>query len=157
MTRTKVRRAATPVQGTDLRALAQRSTPDPDLGPSHLYGDHTAGSYRRWVLAGGLDRAEAAEEERKRADRRRVSRALWQRVHPDAMPPDVVNLRNYAEPCPILRECWQAWHTLAEHVAALPPPGDDPTTTTDAAGPRAGHLTTTDEGSALAVDQRNAG
>lgn len=123
-----------------IRALRERAlsaTPDPDLGPGHIYGDHSAGSYRRWLLGGGPEREEAyiaaAQEQRRRA----LLQDLWRRVHPeDPIPPDVLDLTNYGGE----------------------PPGEPPTTADEhtAAGPRAGHLTTKDEGSALSIDGRNA-
>lgn len=126
------RRDLTDEEVSRIERETARMRTDPDLGPSHIAGDHSAGSLRRWVLGGGLRRAAAEERAAEAERRRRVASTLWSRVHPGGWPPWVVHLRNYKDDRP---------------------PGEPPTTTENAAGRRAGHLTTTDEGSALSSDR----
>lgn len=103
----------------DLLTRARSGDPDPTRGPSHLHGDYSPGSYRRWVLGGGMDRAEADEQRRDRNGRRATLHDLWRRVHgAESCPPDVLNLRNYdTGPARIARECWEAWDALAAYLA----------------------------------------
>lgn len=90
---------------------------NPDYGPSHILGDHSAGSYRRWFFGGGFDRA----REREQRDRCQAARALWHRVHGQtAWPPGTVSLTNYAagKAASVTRECWESWDRLRDYIDA---------------------------------------
>lgn len=71
-----------------IQRVVAETDPDPDLGPASIYGDHSPGSYRRWVYDTWWARV--------RANRRKRARALAERVNRTRVR-YVVRLRNFKD------------------------------------------------------------
>lgn len=71
-----------------IQRIVMETEPDPDLGPSSIYGDHSPGSYRRWVYDTWTDRIRARRRQRARELKARVDRVRVRYV---------VTLRNFKD------------------------------------------------------------